>query len=549
MKIKLRERILLIVIITVLVIGILLIRLTSTSFRDQYIELYRAETLETLNILAADIDGDAIVSMIESGEKGPEYDALLERFNEVKEESIDMDFLYLVVPYDTYFVYVLEAQATRDDPSVIAQFGETYDYTDFDYEMFLPDVKQAKASDKPISVSYGGESFEDSFTVWTPVLDTNGNTAAMIESDTNLHRVNILILNLIRRITVIMAILLIILITLLLITLSNTVVHPIGVLTKEVDSYENGHYKNSNYRFIFDDEIKRLSDSFHDMMNKIDYYIEERAKEAVEKEHFIAELSLAARIQGSYLPNVFPAFPERHDFDIYATMTPAKNVGGDFYDFFMPDEDHIYLVIADVSGKGIPASLFMMVSRMAIRNAAQFETLPSRILMNANQHIIENNPENMFVTVWLGCVELSTGKLTYANAGHSRTLLYNGGVWEYVETRCGLPLAAIEFSRYRDYDLMLEKGSFLFQYTDGVNEAESEDASQYGKKRLLETAKQLTTLNPQEVLTEIRKKVDEFVDGAPQFDDLTMLGFYYIGNEAEGEEKPEQSMIVQKKQQ
>ena len=536
MKLKLRERILLIVLVSVLIIGILLIRLTSKMFRDLYVDLYRNETLETLNILAADIDGEAIVSMVESGKKSQDFEELLDRFNEVKEKSTDMEFLYLVVPYDTYFVYVLEAQASRDDPGTIAKFGEIYDYTDFDYEYFLPDVQQAKATDETLAISYGGDTYSDSFTVWTPILDSEGKTAAMIESDTNLHRVNTLIFNLTGRIAGIMTGLLIILITILFFILSNTVVHPIRVLTSEVDSYENGHYKKSDYRFMFDDEIKRLSDSSHDMMNRIDYYIDERAKEAVEKEHLVAELSLAARIQGSYLPNNFPAFPDRHDFDIYASMTPAKDVGGDFYDFFMPDEDHIYLVIADVSGKGIPASLFMMVSRMAIRNAAQFETLPSKILSNANQHIIENNPENMFVTVWLGCVELSTGKLTYANAGHSRTLLYNGGVWEYVETRCGLPLAAIEFSRYRDYELTLDKGSFLFQYTDGVTEAEREDSSQFGKDRLLEAAEQLSSLNPQDVLKEIRKKVDEFVDGAPQFDDLTMLGFYYVGAEEESKE-------------
>ena len=517
MKLKLRERILLIVLVSVLIIGILLIRLTSKMFRDLYVDLYRNETLETLNILAADIDGEAIVSMVESGKKSQDFEELLDRFNEVKEKSTDMEFLYLVVPYDTYFVYVLEAQASRDDPGTIAKFG------------------QAKATDETLAISYGGDTYSDSFTVWTPILDSEGKTAAMIESDTNLHRVNTLIFNLTGRIAGIMTGLLIILITILFFILSNTVVHPIRVLTSEVDSYENGHYKKSDYRFMFDDEIKRLSDSSHDMMNRIDFYIEERAKEAVEKEHLVAELSLAARIQGSYLPNNFPAFPDRHDFDIYASMTPAKDVGGDFYDFFMPDEDHIYLVIADVSGKGIPASLFMMVSRMAIRNAAQFETLPSKILSNANQHIIENNPENMFVTVWLGCVELSTGKLTYANAGHSRTLLYNGGVWEYVETRCGLPLAAIEFSRYRDYELTLDKGSFLFQYTDGVTEAEREDSSQFGKDRLLEAAEQLSSLNPQDVLKEIRKKVDEFVDGAPQFDDLTMLGFYYLGAEEKDE--------------
>lgn len=528
MKLKLRGRIVLIVLITVLIIGILLIQLSGKTFRREYVGLYHKETTETLKILARDIDGDAIVSMIENNQKDESYYELQKRFNEVKEESLDMDYLYMVVPYDTYFLYVLEAQTSEDDPELIAKFGEHYDYTDFDYEFFLPDVKAGKSSEDTITVTYSGE-FEDSFTVWVPVLGSDGKTAAMIEADVNLSRVDDLIMDLLKSIMLLMIVLLIALVLLLLFTLSSLVVHPVVALTEEVDSYERGQYVPSQYQFRFDDEIKRLSDSFHDMSRKIDYYVEEHAREAVEKEHLEAELSLAARIQGNYLPNVYPAFPERHEFDIYGTMTPAKEVGGDFYDFFMQDEDHIYLVIADVSGKGIPASLFMMVAKMAIRNAAQFETLPSRILAKANTQVNESNPENMFVTVWLGCVELSTGKLTFANAGHSRYLVYDGDKWEFDTTRCGIPLAAMDFTRYRDTEVMLKKGSFLFQYTDGVTEAEREDDEQFGKERLLEAAQGLDTLNPQEVLDGIRKKVDEFVEGAPQFDDLTMLGFYYKG--------------------
>lgn len=525
MKLNLRVRIILIVLVMVVIIGCLLIPWTGNIFRAEFIELYRIETLDTLRILANDIDGDKIVSMVESGTTGEEYEELQRRFNVVKEESTDMAYLYLVVPYDTYFIYVLEAQTRADDPETLSSFGERYDYTDFDYEYFVPDVQNGRASEAPIYISYDGVGYNDSFSVWVPVKGSDGKTAAMIEADVNLSRMDALIRAHMNDIIIIMVLLLVALILLILITLSRTVVRPIQALTDEVNSYENGRYRPSSYRFLFDDELMLLSNSFHEMIERIDFYIEERAREAVEKEHLEAELNLASRIQNSYLPNDFPAFPDRHDFDIYASMTPAKDIGGDFYDFFMPDEDHIILVIADVSGKGIPAALFMMASKMAIRNAAKFETRPSKILENANMQIIANNPENMFVTVWLGCVELSTGRLTYANAGHSRTLLFNGGEWGYVETRCGLPLAAMEDFKYKDFELVLDRGSFLFQYTDGVTEAEREDCSQFGKDRLLEVAQGLETRDPREVLAEIRARVDEFVDGAPQFDDITMLGF------------------------
>ena len=540
MKLNLQARIVILVQIMLLLVGALLMYLSGQVYNREFINLYRDEAMDKLHILANSVDADAMVAMVEKGIPYDEVDLIQAQFNSVKEESQDMAYLYMVVPYDDHFVYALEAQASRDDPDTIAPMGESYEYEDYDYEYFLPDVKRASDSETPLRIKFADNyNYVDSFSVWSPVIGSNGKTALMIEADISLARMNEIIENRMRNIRYIMIVLFVVLAVLLTVSLRIIIINPIEALTKQVDSYESGHYAAGTYKFRFDDELKRLSDSFKKMVGRIDYYVDETAKEAAEKEHLFAELSLASRIQSSYLPSEFPAFPSRKEFDIYASMTPAKDVGGDFYDFFMPDDDHLVMVIADVSGKGIPAALFMMVSRMAIRNAAAIEKKPSRILETANNQIDENNPENMFVTVWLGIVEISTGKLTYANAGHSRTLLFNNGVWDYVDTKAGLPLAAFAPIHYRDYELTLDRGSFLFQYTDGVTEAENANADQYGKDRLMEAVQGTNISSPEELLRDVRQSVDKFVDGAPQFDDLTMLGFYYKGPEMSSAEEHE----------
>ena len=265
----------------------------------------------------------------------------------------------------------------------------------------------------------------------------------------------------------------------------------------------------------------------------IDHYVRaarERRALALEKERIGAELALAKRIQANSLPKEFPPFPDRHEFDIFASMTPAKEVGGDLYDFFMKDEDHLVLVIGDVAGKGVPASLFMMVAMSLIHHVAMREESPAKALGIVNEEICARNPEEMFVTVWLGILEISTGKLTAASAGHEFPALKSaGGHFELVKDRHGFVIGGMDGVRYRDYELRMEPGAKLFVYTDGVPEATNAAEELFGPERMIAALQSSEDGSPEEVLDAIKRAVQVFVGDAPQFDDLTMLCLQYNG--------------------
>ena len=255
--------------------------------------------------------------------------------------------------------------------------------------------------------------------------------------------------------------------------------------------------------------------------------VRERQALALEKERTRAELALAGRIQVSALPK---DYPDRPEFDLAASMFPAKGVGGDFYDFFMIDDDHLGLVIADVSGKGVPAALFMMVSSALIRHSSTGEYSPAKILYAANEQICARNPEEMFVTVWLGILEISTGMLTAANAGHEYPMLKKAGKqFEMLKDRHGLVIGAMSSARYRDYELQLEPGEKLFVYTDGVAEAVNSSMEQFGTERILETLHQFGDRSPKAIVAALNRAVKEFGGDEPQFDDVTMLYVEYKG--------------------
>ena len=243
-----------------------------------------------------------------------------------------------------------------------------------------------------------------------------------------------------------------------------------------------------------------------------------------------AELNMATVIQAGLLPSIFPAFPERPEFDIYASMDPAKEVGGDFYDFFMVDDDHLGMVIADVSGKGVPAALFMMSSKILINDHALMGGTPAEILARVNKQINSTNKANMFVTVWLGILELSTGKLITASAGHEFPMINVNGRYELLKDKHGIAIGALPKAKYVNHEMTLKKGDSIFVYTDGVAEATDANNELFGTDRTLEALNALPEgLSQQEILKGVRKAVDAFVKEAPQFDDLTMLGIRYNG--------------------
>ena len=285
------------------------------------------------------------------------------------------------------------------------------------------------------------------------------------------------------------------------------------------------------------DEIENLSRIMREMEKNLSEYEENLTSVTAEKERIATELNMAAAIQTHMLPSTFPAFPDRPEFDIYATMNPAKEVGGDFYDFFMVDGDHLALVMADVSGKGVPAALFMMTARTMLKGAAQSGLDPARVLERVNAQLCENNPDFMFVTVWLGILEISTGVLTWADAGHEQLWLYQDGGWTLLPKGGGVALGAFEpellaleeVSPFRNQVLRLLPGDGVFQYTDGVTEAMTEKREQFGQKRLQETLNTAPSAAPEALLPHIRARIGDFVGGAAQFDDITMLSLQYRG--------------------
>ncbi|MBP5155112.1 MAG: PP2C family protein-serine/threonine phosphatase [Clostridia bacterium] len=257
---------------------------------------------------------------------------------------------------------------------------------------------------------------------------------------------------------------------------------------------------------------------------------EKYAKQQLEASRIDTELSMATRIQTDMLPNIFPAFPDRSEFDIYASMKPAKEVGGDFYDFFFIDEDRLGLVIADVSGKGVPAALFMMASKILVQNYAMMNKDPKAALEATNDQICRNNREQMFVTVWLGILDLKTGMLTASNAGHEYPIIKTPDVgFRLCKDTHGFVIGGMEGMRFKEYEMQLEKGSVLFLYTDGVAEASNAENELFGTDRLLEALNVCDAATPKEVLDGVNAAVEAFVNGAPQFDDLTMLCLKYNG--------------------
>ena len=277
-------------------------------------------------------------------------------------------------------------------------------------------------------------------------------------------------------------------------------------------------------------EIGDLKNDVIELAEEIDDYVAKIESISAEKHRIESELDMAKRIQLSMMPRIFPPYPDRHEFEIYASVEPAREVGGDFYDLFLIDKDHLCLVMADVSGKGVPAALFMMGSKIVIKNSAMLMNSPAKILTRANESICENNEQDMFLTVWLGILELSTGKLVAANAGHEYPALMRAGEkFEIIKSKHGFVIGGFEDAIYMDYELQLEPGDKLFLYTDGLPEATNGDNEMLGIDGMLDALNENCESHPKVILNGVKNAVDGFVKEAEQFDDLTMMCIEYKG--------------------
>ena len=314
-------------------------------------------------------------------------------------------------------------------------------------------------------------------------------------------------------------------------SIAGEIIDPLNKITRRVASMgvRNRQFMMED-AYRTGDEIEVLAESFAKQSARTRIYIDQIKRVTAEKERIGAELDMASQIQGSQLPNLFPPFPDRKEFSLYASMTPAKEVGGDFYDFFMIDEDHIAFVMADVSGKGVPAALMMMVARVLIKYTLQNGKSPAETLASVNNQICENNDADFFVTVWLSVLEISTGKGVAANAGHEHPVIRKAdGAYELLIYRHSMPVGTLKGIPFRQHEFQMQPGDSFFVYTDGVAEATNENNELFGTERMLGALNKDPDATPEQILANVSMDINAFVDGAEQFDDITMMCFRYIG--------------------
>lgn len=323
--------------------------------------------------------------------------------------------------------------------------------------------------------------------------------------------------------------------------ISRIAVKPLEKLTAATCAFGMENGKNSIGDLIkvdirSNDEINDLYREIRAMQRRIVKYTDDLEKFSAEEARISTELNLAAEIQNSMLFADFPAFPDRKEFNIFASMDPAKMVGGDFYDFFFVDDDHLAMLIADVSGKGVPAALFMMSSMILLKTSIKSGKDPAAVMADVNNELCANNIAKMFVTVWIGILDLKTGNMVCANAGHEYPAIRSKkGEFTLVKDEHCPVLGAIEDIEFSNYEMKLDKGGMIFVYTDGVPEADNPQKEFYGTERMTDVlnSNELDA-SPDDIIHSVREDVDKFADGSEQFDDITMLCLRYNGPKETG---------------
>ncbi|MFI3312575.1 MAG: SpoIIE family protein phosphatase [Eubacteriales bacterium] len=501
---------------------------SRTYLEDMYAKQVITGSLSIARMLDA---ADVATIIAEGGDQTPEYAKVTALLNNLKQD-LQITYLSLAVPDEDSVVFYIDTMVEEmgDDPLNQLPYG--YDVAYVDAAADENDMKNYITTWELYSQNLGTSTplitdndYGYNYTSASPVLDENGQAIAEIQYILDMQSVRTHLTSLLNQLVMVSLGVVFVALVCYVLFVRKTVTAPINKLatfTQEITS--SGTFDNQRIEMNTRDEIEELGNSFNFMMEELEQYIENLTAITAEKERIGAELGVATNIQASMLPSIFPAFPDRPEFDIYASMTPAKEVGGDFYDFFLVDDDHLAMVMADVSGKGVPAALFMVISKTLIKNATQQGLPPQDVLEKVNNQLCEGNEAEMFVTVWLGIYEISTGKLTAANAGHEYPAICRANEeFELFHDKHGFVLAGMEDMPYSQYELELHKGDTLYVYTDGVPEATDCSNTLFDNERLVESLNRHREKSLEGLLHGTKEDVDIFVGEAPQFDDITML--------------------------
>lgn len=518
-----------------IILGLLLtisISVASYSFAKNLLQNQRFDTIKNVSSTAASlIDSEDIsVIMADGGDTSPEYEKVKELLNKIKQDN-GLAYLVLHIPTENYTRVLYEAMIPEDNPEDILPYNYESFYEETcqgnkrllkEYKLMYENFISNSAIKSPMITD---DQYGYLYAAYASVVDENSNPVAMIDATVSMDDVRDSLNRLMGTIALISTGVIVLLLFGFTIVVQKVVISPIKNIYNATNNFiTNDKIVPLDITIKSHDELGTLAKSVNYMTVTLAEYVDNLTLITAEKERIGAELSVATNIQASMLPCTFPAFPEREDLDIYASMTPAKEVGGDFYDFFLIDQNHLAMVMADVSGKGVPAALFMVIAKTLLKNSAQSGLSPKEILEKVNAQLCENNEAEMFVTVWIGILNISTGKIVCANAGHEYPVLKRAnGNYELLKDKHGFVLAGMDCAKYTEYELDLAKGDKLFLYTDGVAEATNSNNELFGTDRMVEALNSHLDANCKDILHLIKADVDAFVGDAPQFDDITML--------------------------
>ena len=499
-------------------------------FSKSFVDGYKDNTYRIAATAATLINGDNLEEYLENKGKNDEYQNTVDALNTFCNKQ-NVTIIYVISVDTTNYksftsiFNVVNENSTSYTPWEIGYKRQT---TNEKYEKAYKSLYNKEKIEVTIFRKHNLNNQEPHITTMVPIQNSKKKVVAILCVQRPMSEIKssrMVFLNLVTGITVLLAIGVSIIAYKFF---RKYVVKPVIKISKETERFVNENTKTKKTLDLESSkitEIKILAQSVDKMEFETVNYINNLEKATKENERVGTELKLAKSIQESALTN---EFPECDEYSIYASMNPAKEVGGDFYDFYLIDENHLVLTIADVSGKGVPAALFMMITKVLLSSATVNYKTPSEILTSINNQISKKNTTNMFITVWLGILDLRTGKLVYSNAGHEDPVIYRKGAdFKIEKTTHGIVVGAFENYKYKDNEITLKKGDKLFLYTDGVPEATNNKNEMFGLDRMVNSLNNNFDKDMESLLKNVKKDVDEFVDGAVQFDDLTMLGLEY----------------------
>lgn len=523
------------VVLLLLIFGFIASTIGYWQFTNSLTTEYNDSAFCTAETAATLINADRINEYLENGGEDDEYKLSLSRLDTLCEKQ-NVSVIYTILPDPDYNHYTSIFNSVNKNTGYDRwEIGYVRETSTEAYKKIYKAICEDGLKRGSVIRDKNLNGGQPHITSLMPLTGTDGTVKAILCVQRPMEQLDIGRKAYIRHISLTMVILAILASLLTIFLIRRQFVKPVKKISEEAERFatENRISNESTLKNISKiSEISVLASSIEKMELDTVRYIENITSIAADKERMGTELSIASKIQEDSIPSIFPAYPDRKEFDIFASMTPAKEVGGDFYDFFLIDDDHLALVMADVSGKGVPAALFMMVTKILVSEIAKTGTPTNEVLSTVNNRICAHNKAGMFVTVWLGILEISTGILRASNAGHEYPAIKRAdGKFELFKDKHGFVVGGMDGIKYKEYEVQLSKGDTIFLYTDGVTEATNAKNELFGNDRLVNALNIKDDCTAIELLTCIKSEIDKFVGDAPQFDDITMMAVKYFGED------------------